>query len=87
MQKLVNVEHAFDWKISLINELIKRNSSMNPINSLQTSIFCFFLFRFLFKKIEKEECAYNDGAHCIFLLTVRRISSIQIEKSLRIHLD
>ena len=29
------------------------------------------LNRFLLKKIEKEECGYNDGAHCIFLLTVR----------------
>ncbi len=38
--------------------------------------FYFFVFRFLFKKIEKEECAYNDGARCIFLLTVKRISSI-----------
>jgi hypothetical protein len=37
-------------------------------------------FRFLLKKIEKEECAYNDGSHCIFLLTVRRIYSIEIKK-------
>ncbi|CAF0827647.1 unnamed protein product [Adineta steineri] len=27
-------------------------------------------FKFLLKKIEKEECGYNDGASCVFLLTV-----------------
>ncbi|CAF1061759.1 unnamed protein product [Adineta ricciae] len=26
--------------------------------------------KYLLKKIEKDECGYNDGAHCIFLLTV-----------------
>ncbi|CAF0725391.1 unnamed protein product [Rotaria sordida] len=30
-------------------------------------------FKFLFKKIEKDECDYNDGARCIFFLTTNDI--------------
>ncbi len=52
MLKLVNVDNVFDWKILLINGLIKLNLSMNPMNYFKISSFSYL--DFCLKRLKKK---------------------------------